>query len=88
MNSKNYWKYSCFYNTMFLIPNDFNEEDIENKKLSTNLNEIQYCYNSSENSFYSFENLKFLSCLKNNWKKNVKHPIYMSKCNLLKKIYC
>jgi hypothetical protein len=85
MNSQNYWKYSCFCNTIFLIPNDSNEE-IENKKLSKNLNKIQYF--SSENSFYSFENLKFLSCLKNNWKKNVKNTIYISKRNLLKKIYC
>ena len=81
MNSQNYWKYSCFCNTIFLIPNDSNEE-IENKKLSKNLNKIQYF--SSENSFY----LKFLSCLKNNWKKNVKNTIYISKRNLLKKIYC
>lgn len=89
MNSQYYRNYSCFFNIIFIIPNDLNNYNLKNETIYNDFNQKDNNFNCSENAFpFSFENIKFLSYLKNNWKNSVKKSIFISKYNLMKKIYC
>ena len=81
-------KYTCFYNYVFVIPNDLKNSENEYDNISNDFDNISLSFNSLNTSNYSInEHFKFLSVLKDNWKNDVKKSINISKFNFLKKFF-
>ena len=83
-------KYTCFSkNSIFIIPHDLNCYDYDDI-ISSNWNENKDTdSNESSNrstNHTSFENLKFMSVLRDNWKNRIKKTITNSKTKILKKL--
>ena len=83
-------KYNCFSkNLIFIIPHDLNFDDYENI-LSNHLKEnkdreLSISSNRSTNNT-SFESLKFISVLTDNWRNRIKKTMSSSKSKILKKL--
>ena len=45
MNSQHYRKYSCFFNTIFIIPNDLNNYNLEKETIYNDFNQKDYKFN-------------------------------------------
>ena len=81
-------KYTCFYNFVFVIPNDLNNSEYKCDNSRNDFEQINFSFDTLNITNYSsYEHFKFLSVLKDNWKSNVKQSINISKFNLLKKIF-
>ena len=83
-------KYTCFSkNSIFIIPHDLNcydYDDIISSNLKDNKDRDSSVSSNRSTNHTSFENLKFMSVLRDNWKNRIKKTITNSKTKILKKL--
>ena len=77
-------KYICFSkNSIFIIPNDANFQESFYLDEKTEKNSS---FSNSKTNNTSFESLKFMSVLTENWRNRIKKTISNSKVKILKKL--
>ena len=85
-------KYICFSkNSIFIIPHDLNCYDYDydyiiSSNLKDNKDRDSSVSSNRSTNHTSFENLKFMSVLTDNWKNRIKKTISSSKSKILKKL--
>jgi hypothetical protein len=83
-------KYNCFSkNSIFIIPHDlycYDYDDILSSNLKENKERDSSVSSNRSTNHTSFENLKFMTVLTDNWKNRIKKTISSSKAKILKKL--